>query len=130
MFNIINSFITLKREYFIDKWVIFYNLFSLLRAGMFPDIIKFCFDVYLEMLRMSTYIRRDDVLLMAQRNSLKFCKLINTEEFDTNFVTFIMTQMDKDRDDRISYEDYRTSVLENVTRLQFLGQVRSRTFVG
>lgn len=97
---------------------------------MFPDIIKFCFDVYLEMLRMSTYIRRDDVLLMARRNSQKFCKLINTEEFDTNFVTFIMTQMDKDRDDRISYEDYRTSVYEDVTRLQFLGQVRNRTFVG
>jgi len=101
----------------------FVEVLSLLLKGLFADVIKFCFDVYLEMLRMSTYIRRDDVLLMARRNSLKFCKLENSDEFNTNFVTFIMDKMDKDRDDRISYEDYRTSVYEDVTRLQFLGQI-------
>jgi len=34
-----------------------------------------------------------------------------------------MTEVDKDRDNRISLEDYRTAVQENVAWLQFLGQI-------
>jgi len=34
-----------------------------------------------------------------------------------------MTEVDKDRDNRISLEDYRKAVHENVTWLQFLGQI-------
>jgi len=34
-----------------------------------------------------------------------------------------MTEVDKDRDNRISLEDYRKSVQENVAWLQFLGQI-------
>jgi len=34
-----------------------------------------------------------------------------------------MTEVDKDRDNRISLEDYRKSVHENVAWLQFLGKI-------
>jgi len=34
-----------------------------------------------------------------------------------------MTEVDKDRDNRISLEDFRTAVQENVAWLQFLGQI-------
>jgi len=34
-----------------------------------------------------------------------------------------MTEVDKDRDNRISLEDYRKAVHENVAWLQFLGQI-------
>ncbi|CAI6356670.1 unnamed protein product [Macrosiphum euphorbiae] len=75
------------------------------------------------MIRSPKYIKKEDVLLMAKRNSMKMCKLVNMEEYDQSFVNFVMTEVDKDRDNRISLEDYRKAVHENVAWLQFLGQI-------
>jgi len=41
---------------------------------------------------------------MARRNSLKMCKLVNSEENDQCFADFVMAEVDKDRDNRISLE--------------------------
>lgn len=101
----------------------FVELLSLLLKGSLADSIKFCFGIYLELVRSSPYIQKDDVLMMARKSSMRMCKLVNTEEYDQTFVEFIMNQMDKDRDNRISLEDYRTSVNEDIARLQFLGQI-------
>ncbi|XP_025196311.1 EF-hand calcium-binding domain-containing protein 1-like [Melanaphis sacchari] len=101
----------------------FVRVLSMLLKGTLPDLINFCFEVYTEMIRSPKYIKKEDVLLMARRNSMKMCKIINMEEYDQSFVDFVMTEVDKDRDNRISLEDYRKSVHENVAWLQFLGQV-------
>lgn len=101
----------------------FIELLSLLLKGSLADTIKFCFVVYLELVRSSPYIQKDDVLMMARKSSLKMCKLINMEEYNQNFVEFIMNVIDKDRDNRISLEDYRTAVHEDNSRLQFLGPI-------
>lgn len=101
----------------------FVELLSLLLKGSLADTIKFCFGIYLELVISSPYIQKNDVLMMARKSSLRMCKLVNMEEYDQNFVEFIMNQVDKDRDNRISLEDYRTAVNEDVARLQFLGQI-------
>lgn len=101
----------------------FVELLSLLLKGSLADTIKFCFGIYLELVRSSPYIQKDDVLMMARKSSMRMCKLVNMEEYDQNFVEFIMNQVDKDRDNRISLEDYRKAVNEDVARLQFLGQI-------
>ncbi|XP_060858211.1 calaxin-like [Metopolophium dirhodum] len=101
----------------------FVKVLSMLLKGTLPDLINFCFEVYTEMIRSPKYIKKEDVLLMAKRNSMKMCKLVNMEEYDQSFVDFVMTEVDKDRDNRISLEDYRKAVHENVAWLQFLGQI-------
>lgn len=101
----------------------FVILLSLLLKGSQPDKITFCFKVYTEILKSPQYIKKDDVLLMIRRNSLKMCKLVNTEDDDLNFVELLMDGLDKDRDNRISLEDYRTAVNENYAFLQFLGPI-------
>ncbi|KAL5236585.1 hypothetical protein ACI65C_003995 [Semiaphis heraclei] len=101
----------------------FVKVLSLLLKGTLPDLINFCFEVYTEMIRSPKYIKKEDVLLMSRRNSMKMCKLVNMEEYDQSFVDFVMTEVDKDRDNRISLEDYRKAVHENVAWLQFLGQI-------
>lgn len=111
---------TYKKYLSIEEFI---ELFSLLLKGSLADTIKFCFGVYLELVRSSPYIQKDDVLMMARRNSLRICKLINMEEYNQNFVEFVMNVIDKDRDNRISLEDYRTAVIEDNARLQFLGQI-------
>lgn len=116
------SFKKVENLTFLKKTYANYTLPSP-HEGSLGDIIRFCFDVYLEMFRMSSYIRREDVQLMARRISQKYCKQADMEEYNTNFVTTVMAAMDKDRDDRISYEEYRMSVLDDVARLQFLGQI-------
>ncbi|KAL4100748.1 hypothetical protein QTP88_020780 [Uroleucon formosanum] len=101
----------------------FVKVLSMVLKGTLPDLINFCFEVYTEMMRSPKYIKKEDVLLMARRNSMKMCKLVNMEEYDQSFVDFVMTEVDKDRDNRISLEDYRKAVHENVAWLQFLGQI-------
>jgi len=101
----------------------FVKMLSLVLKGQLPDLINFCFEVYTEMTRSPKFIKKEGVLLMARRNSLKMCKSINTEESDQSFVDFIMVEVDKDRDNRISLEDYRKAVYENVAWLQFLGRI-------
>ncbi|KAL4100796.1 hypothetical protein QTP88_020825 [Uroleucon formosanum] len=101
----------------------FVKVLSMLLKGTLPDLIHFCFEVYTEMMRSPKYIKKEDVLLMSRRNSMKMCKLVNMEEYDQSFVDFVMTEVDKDRDNRISLEDYRKAVQENVAWLQFLGQI-------
>ncbi|XP_060843697.1 calaxin-like [Rhopalosiphum padi] len=101
----------------------FVKVLSMMLKGTLPDLINFCFEVYTEMIRSPKYIKKEDVLLMARRNSMKMCKIINMEEYDQSFVDFVMTEVDKDRDNRISLEDYRKAVHENVAWLQFLGQI-------
>lgn len=61
--------------------------------------------------------------MMARRNSQRMCKSINMEEYNQDFVEHILDEIDRDRDNRISYDDYRAAVNENVSRLQFLGPV-------
>ena len=95
----------------------------MLLKGTLSDLIHFCFEVYTEMIRSPKYIKKEDVLLMFRRNSMKMCKLGNTEEYDKSFVDFVMTEVDKDRDNRIPLEDFRKAVQENVAWLQFLGQI-------
>ncbi|XP_022166884.1 EF-hand calcium-binding domain-containing protein 1-like [Myzus persicae] len=101
----------------------FVRVLSMLLKGTLADLINFCFEVYTEMIRSPRYIKKEDVLVMARRNSMKMCKLVNMEEYDQSFVDFVMTEVDKDRDNRISLEDYRKAVHENVAWLQFLGQI-------
>ncbi|XP_016658798.1 EF-hand calcium-binding domain-containing protein 1-like, partial [Acyrthosiphon pisum] len=101
----------------------FVKVLSMLLKGTLPYLINFCFEVYTEMIRSPKYIKKEDVLLMAKRNSMKMCKLVDMEEYDQSFVDFVMTEVDKDRDNRISLEDYRKAVHENVAWLQFLGQI-------
>ncbi|CAI6365878.1 unnamed protein product [Macrosiphum euphorbiae] len=95
----------------------------MLLKGTLSDLIHFCFEVYTEMVRSPKYIKKEDVLLMFRRNSMKMCKLGNAEEYDKSFVDFVMTEVDKDRDNRIPLEDFRKAVQENVAWLQFLGQI-------
>ncbi|KAE9542330.1 hypothetical protein AGLY_003457 [Aphis glycines] len=101
----------------------FVKVLSMVLKGTLPDLINFCFEVYTEMVRSPKYIKKEDVLLMAKRNSMKMCKLMNMEEYDQSFVDFVMAELDKDRDSRISLEDYRNAVHENVAWLQFLGPI-------
>ncbi|XP_022169448.1 EF-hand calcium-binding domain-containing protein 1-like [Myzus persicae] len=101
----------------------FVKVLSMLLKGTLADLINFCFEVYTEMIRSPRYIKKEDVLLMARKNSMKMCKLVNMEEYDQSFVDFVMTEVDNDRDNRISLEDYRKAVHENVAWLQFLGQI-------
>ncbi|XP_050054440.1 uncharacterized protein LOC126549399 [Aphis gossypii] len=101
----------------------FVKILSLVLKGKLPDLINFCFEVYTEMTRSPKFIKKEGVLLMAKRNSLKLCKLVNMEKFDQSFVDFVMIEVDKDRDNRISLEDYRKAVCENVAWLQFLGRI-------
>jgi len=101
----------------------FVKILSLVLKGQLPDLINFCFEVYTEMARSPKYIKKEGVLMMARRNSLKMCKLVNMEESDQSFVDFVMVEVDKDRDNRISLEDYRKAVYENVAWLQFLGRI-------
>ncbi|KAE9545530.1 hypothetical protein AGLY_001073 [Aphis glycines] len=101
----------------------FVKILSLVLKGKLPDLINFCFEVYTEMTRSPKFIKKEGVLLMAKRNSLKMCKLVNMEKFDQSFVDFVMIEVDKDRDNRISLEDYRKAVYENVAWLQFLGRI-------
>ncbi|XP_015370274.1 PREDICTED: EF-hand calcium-binding domain-containing protein 1-like [Diuraphis noxia] len=101
----------------------FVKVLSMILKGTLADLINFCFEVYTEMIRSPKYIKKEDVLLMARRNSMKMCKLVNMDEYDQRFVEFVMAEVDKDRDNRISLEDYRKAVHENVAWLQFLGQI-------
>lgn len=101
----------------------FVELLSLLLNGSLHDIIKFCFGIYLQLVRSSPYIEKDAILMMARRNNIQMYKLRNVEEHNRNFMEFVMQQVDKDRDDRISLEDYRNAVYEDISRLQILGQV-------
>jgi len=101
----------------------FVKVLSMVLKGTLPDLINFCFEVYTEMVRSPKYIKKEDVLLMAKRNSMKMCKLMSMEKYDQSFVDFVMAELDKDRDSRISLEDYRNAVHENVAWLQFLGPI-------
>jgi len=92
----------------------FVKVLSMVLKGTLPDLINFCFEVYTEMMRSPKYIKKEDVLLMARRNIMKMCKLVNMEECDQSFVDFVMPDVDKDRDNRISLEDYRKAMYENV----------------
>ncbi|CAI6354245.1 unnamed protein product [Macrosiphum euphorbiae] len=60
----------------------FVKVLSMLLKGTLSDLINFCFEVYTEMVRSPKYIKKEDVLLMSRRNSMKMCKLGNTEEYD------------------------------------------------
>jgi len=99
----------------------FVQILSLLLKGTLPATIAFCFTVYKEIVKSSPYIQKDDVLMMARRNSQRMCKSTNMEEYNQDFVECILDEIDKDRDNRISFDDYRAAVNENVSRLQFLG---------
>ncbi|VVC37592.1 EF-Hand 1, calcium-binding site,EF-hand domain pair,EF-hand domain [Cinara cedri] len=96
---------------------------SLLLMGSVSDSTKFCFNVYTEMIGSPEYITKDDVLLMARKSSAKMSKGLNNDEIDHNYVEFVMSQVDRDRDNRISLDDYRKTVNENVMWMEFLGEV-------
>lgn len=103
----------------------FVFMLSLLLKGSVAETIKFCFNVYTEMIGSPEYITKDDVLMMARKGSTKIAKLasVESEAFDQNFVEFVMSQVDKDRDNRISLDDYRLTVNEDITWLEFLEEV-------
>lgn len=101
----------------------FVELLSLLLKGSLSETIRFCFEVYTEIIRSPMYIKKEDVLIMARKNSIRMSKLVYLEQYNRDFTEFVMEVMDKDRDTRISFEEYRNTVNENIGWLQFLGPI-------
>lgn len=112
---------TTNKKYLTEQE--FVETLSLLLKGTLPHLIKLCFDVYTEMARSPLYIKKEDVFMIARKNTMKMCKSSIMEKYDQQFVEYVMQEVDKDRDNRISEEDYRTAVNENIVWLQFLGPV-------
>lgn len=112
----------------------FVELLSLMLAGQIDDLVHLIFEVYMEVVG-STYLRKDDVLAMAERRNGSAggrggvgggcAGRGGTPPTDYNqiYADQVMRALDKDRDDRISAEDYRKAVAEDLAHLQFLGLV-------
>ncbi|XP_025423648.1 EF-hand calcium-binding domain-containing protein 1-like [Sipha flava] len=101
----------------------FVELLSVLLRGSLAATVKFCFDVYTEMVRSPMYIKKEDVLVMARKNNMRMSKTAYMEQYNRDYTEFVMSEMDKDRDTKISYSDYRKTVDEDIVWLQFLGPV-------
>lgn len=112
---------TANKKYLTEQE--FVETLSLLLKGTVPQLIKLCFDVYTEMARSPLYIKKEDVFMIARKNTAKMSKSSSMEKYDQQFTEYVMQELDKDRDNRISEEDYRTAVNENIVWLQFLGPV-------
>ncbi|XP_074027090.1 calaxin-like [Leptinotarsa decemlineata] len=98
------------------RWL---RMLSLFLRGSLREKIKFCFSVYDT--RRTGFLSRE--LLFGYLNKAFF----NTdgkpdEESTRDMVDILMKKMDHDRDGKISFKDYKTSVLRQPCLLEFLGQ--------
>lgn len=96
----------------------FVGLLSMLLRGKLPETTRFYFAVFTEIFKSPMYIRKEDVIQITRKNNT----LISNS--DCRYIAdYVIEVMDKDRDMKISYEEYRNAVEENVVWLQFLGPI-------
>ncbi|VEN40839.1 unnamed protein product [Callosobruchus maculatus] len=117
--NIITAMGKKSRSRFIsmELWI---TTLSLFLRGTLEEQIHFCFSVYDI---TNSGILTKDVLFRFLRHSLfSVSGEGDAEESVKDLLDIIIKKMDLDRDNKISFNDYREYVLKNPKWLEFLGQ--------
>ncbi|XP_023027780.1 calaxin [Leptinotarsa decemlineata] len=98
----------------------FLNSLSLFLRGNLEEKIRFCFSVYDS---HNTGVLGREVLFRFLRYSIwSTGGPADAEEMVKDMIEIVMHKLDLDRDGRISFNDYRSSVLKEPCWLEFLGQ--------
>lgn len=101
----------------------FVEALSQILLGYFNDRIKLCFHVYVQLIsKKNQTIYTSDLTSWLRKKSLKaYGEGYDNSDDDTPI--FMIETFDKDKDDIVSFKDFRLAVAENLTRLQLLDQV-------
>ncbi|KAK6619628.1 hypothetical protein RUM43_012385 [Polyplax serrata] len=94
---------------------------SVLLRGNLQEKLDFCWKVY--DLYGTGYISRELMFHYMKNSIIKTSAGEDANEVVKDLVDVILKKMDLDRDGKISYDDYRTSVLKNPMLLESLGPV-------
>lgn len=99
----------------LEKWI---SAISLLLRGTPEQQIDFCFKVYDS---SETGIIRRDQMVNLLRRAIYMHFEEQVEAAVNDLVDVIIQMMDKDKDGMISYQDYKTTVLEKPLLLECFG---------
>lgn len=92
---------------------------SLFLRGTMEEKIKFCYTVY--DIQGTGKLGKEIMFTYLKYSILSSSAEIFDEESVRDLLDVIMKKMDVDRDGRISYEDYKTTVMKQPFLLQFMG---------
>lgn len=92
---------------------------SLFLRGTLEEKIKFCYSVY--DIQGSGKFGKEIMFSHLKKSILSSSAEVYDEESVRDLLDVIMKKMDVDRDGKISFDDYRTSVLKQPFLMQFMG---------
>lgn len=118
MTSIVLTAVNKKSSNFISEelWL---RTLSLLLRGTMEEKISFCYSVY--DLQGTGKLGKEIMFTHLKYSILSSSADVYDEESVRDLLDVIMKKMDVDRDGRISFDDYRTTVLKQPFLLQFLG---------
>lgn len=114
-------FVVIKKkattEILIEQWV---GILSLFLFGTLEEHIAFCYSIYDS---LGTGKISKETAFLFLRNSIYSNVISGGHDEDSvrDLIDIIMQKLDADRDGKISFEDYRSSVIKNPAFMQFLG---------
>ncbi|KAL0267854.1 UNVERIFIED_CONTAM: hypothetical protein PYX00_010005 [Menopon gallinae] len=109
----------------LESWA---TCLSVLLRGTMEEKIDYCWKVY-DQYNLG-YLTRELMFQYMRKSIIKASAGEDSDEVVKDLVDVILKKMDIDRDGKLSYEDYKTSVSKNPMLLEALGQVLPpRTFV-
>jgi len=92
---------------------------STLVNGELEDQMKYCFQVY--DLNSDGYISREEMFHLLKNTLVKQSTEEDPDEGVKELVETALKKLDNDHDGRVSYNDFKTSVLSEKLLLEFLG---------
>ncbi|XP_050306032.1 calaxin-like [Anthonomus grandis grandis] len=101
----------------METWA---QAFSLFLRGTLEEKIQFCFSVYDIM--GDGILARDSIFHLLRTSLISQSGEEDAEESARDMIEVVTKKMDIDRDGKISYHDYRQSVLRNPMLLEAFGQ--------
>lgn len=118
MTSIVLTAINKKSSNYISEelWL---KTLSLFLRGTKEEKIKFCFTVY--DIQGSGKLAKEIMFSHLKYSILSSSVDVYDEESVKDLLDIILKKMDVDRDGRISFDDYRTTVLKQPFLLQFMG---------
>lgn len=116
MFRICNAFEEITSVVPLKIWI---NALSIFLRGSLEEKIKHCWRVYNPI--KGSDLRRDQIIQLLKNFVYKHHEE-DEEEAIKDLADIIIKKLDKNNDGKISFVDYRTTVLEDPMMLECLGQ--------
>lgn len=118
MTDIVLTAVNKKSSNYISEelWI---KTLSLFLRGTMEEKIKFCYTVY--DIQGTGKLGKEIMFTYLKQSILSSSAEIYDEESVRDLLDVIMKKMDVDRDGKISFDDYKTTVLKQPFLLQFMG---------